>query len=136
MKIEYDGRTWDFELEKMTVPQCEAVEKYVGKGLGEWSNQMQAGSIKAVIALWWVLRAQAGENPGPVDQPGDGFLPVMLLVALHKAEAAEQAAEAAALEAAKAAGPDPTPSPAPSSPGPGGTTTTLAGAALSLSPPG
>ena len=112
MKIDYDGRLWDFALEDMTVAQCEAVEKYVGKGLGEWANQMGAGGIKAIIALWWVMRAQAGDSPGPVDDPGGGFRPVKLLAAFHAADAA-QAAEAEALAEAE---PDPTRTPAAGSP--------------------
>ena len=111
MKIDYDGRLWDFSLEDMTVAQCEAVEKYVGKGLGEWANQMGAGGVKAIIALWWVMRAQAGDSPGPVDEPGGGFRPVKLLAAFHAADAA-QAAEAEAAEAE----PDPTRTPAGGSP--------------------
>ena len=111
MKIDYDGRLWDFALEDMTVAQCEAVEKYVGKGLGEWANQMGAGGIKAIIALWWVMRAQDGGSPGPVDEPGAGFRPVKLLAAFHAADAAQ----AAVAEAAEAE-PDPTRTPAGGSP--------------------
>ena len=111
MKIDYDGRLWDFSLEEMTVAQCEAVERYVGKGLGEWANQMGAGGVKAIIALWWVMRAQDGGSPGPVDEPGGGFRPVKLLAAFHAADAA-QAAEAEAAEAE----PDPTRTPAGGSP--------------------
>jgi hypothetical protein len=122
VKIDYDGRVWDFDLEEMDVAQCEAVEKYVGKGLGEWANQMAAGSIKAIIALWWVMRAQAGESPGPVAEPGDGFRPVRLLAAFN-------AADTAAAEPGPEPEPDPTrppgrpggtaaaPAPGPSRPG-------------------
>ena len=110
MKIDYDGRIWDFGLEEMDVAQCEAVEKYVGKGLGEWANQMGAGGVKAIIALWWVMRAQAGDDPGPVDQPGAGFRPVKLLAAFHAAAEAEAAPEPE---------PDPTRTPEAGSPDPG-----------------
>lgn len=146
MKIEYGGRVWEFDLEDMTVAQCEGVEKYVGKGLGEWSNQLAAGSVKSVVALWWVLRRQSGEDPGPVSQPGDDFRPVKLLAAFNAAMEAEAAALAAEqaeaeakaeAEAARAAEADPTlPPPAPSSPASAGTTTTPASAALNLSLPG
>ena len=119
MKIDYDGRLWDFSLEEMDVAQCEAVERYVGKGLGEWANQMGAGGVKAIIALWWVMRAQAGGSPGPVDEPGGGFRPVKLLAAFHAADAAQASAdavlEAEAIAAAQAE-PDPTRTPAAGSP--------------------
>jgi hypothetical protein len=97
VKINYDGRLWDFDLAEMDVAQCEGVEKYVGKGLGEWSNQLGAGSVKSVVALWWVLRRQAGQD-APID-PGPGFRPVKLLAALNAAIEAEEAAGAQAGEA-------------------------------------
>jgi len=126
MKIEYAGRVWDFDLEEMDVDQCVAVEKYVGKGLGEWANQMGAGSVKAIIALWWVMREQAGESPGPVSQPGDDFRPVRLLAAFHAADAE----------------PDPDPEPDPTltspalSPATSAVTPTTLAAALQPSPTG
>lgn len=118
MKISYDGRLWDFELEEMSVRECEAVEKYVGKGLGEWANQMGAGSVKAIVALWWVLRSQAGEDPGPVVTVPDGFRPVKLLAAFHAADeagpAAAQPEEAEADPTTTAAGsPEDAPAAAP-----------------------
>jgi len=125
MKIGYAGRVWDFSLEEMDVAQCEAVEKYVGKGLGEWANQMSAGSVKAIVALWWVMRKQAGESPGPVGQPGDDFRPVRLLAAFHEADDEQPEPE-----------PDPTlPSPA-LSPATSAATMTSLPAALQLSPTG
>lgn len=139
MKIDYDGRTWKFDVEDIPVGQCEAVEKYVpAKGMGDWSNKVDAGNTKAVIALWWLMRKQAGEEPGPISQPGDSFLPVKLLFAFNAAQLAEVQAAVEAAEAAEAE-PDPTrTSPALSSPGPAGTTTMTGGpaAAAAPSPPG
>ena len=106
MKIDYDGRVWDFDVTEMDVAQCEAVEKYVGKGLGEWANQLAAGSIKSLTALWWVIRAQAGENPGPIGAPDPAFRPVKLLLGFNDAEAAE--ARAAQAEPEPEPEPDPT----------------------------
>ncbi len=113
MKIDFDGRMWDLDILDIPVGQCEAVEKYVpAKGMGDWYNQLDAGNTKAVIALWWVLRKQAGEETGPISQPGDGFRPVRLLFAFNAAGRAEAAAEAEAAEAAElAAEQDPGPTP-------------------------
>ena len=36
MKIDYDGRLWDFSLDEMDVAQCEAVERYVGMAGPGW----------------------------------------------------------------------------------------------------
>ena len=100
MKIDYAGRVWDFDLLDMSVAQCETVEKYVGKGMGEWANQLLAGSIRSVTALWWAIRAQAGENPGPIGEPDGDFRPLRLMIAFAEAQEAEEAAAAAAAEAA------------------------------------
>lgn len=107
MKIDYDGRAWEFDVTEMDVGQCEAVEKYVGKGLGEWANQLAAGSIKSVAALWWVVRAQAGYDPGPIGQPDPAFRPVKLLAAFNSAEEAEAAAQVPQPQ------PEPEPGPTP-----------------------
>jgi len=138
VKIDYDGQVWDFDLLGMEMPLCEAVEKYVGKGLGEWGSQLAAGSVKSLTALWWVMRKQAGQDPGPVGQPGEGFRPVRLLLAFLAAAQADAEAEAEAEAAAQAeaeAEPDPTPPPA-SSPASAATPTTPAAAPATLSLPG
>lgn len=93
MKIDFDGRVWDFSVLDMDVTQCEAVERYVGKGMGEWFNQLAAGGVKGVVALWWAIRAQNGEAPGPVIAPEAGFKPLLLLNAFNEAAAAEEEAE-------------------------------------------
>lgn len=112
MKIDFDGRLWDFDVEDIPVGHCEAVEKYVpSRGMGDWYNQLDAGHTKAVIALWWVIRKRAGEVTGPISQPGDDFRPLKLLSAFNKALQAEVEARAAEEEAAAQAAeeePDPT----------------------------
>jgi hypothetical protein len=112
VKIDFDNRLWDFDAEDFTVGQCEAVEKFTGaKGMGDFYLKLDAGHTKAVIALWWVLRKQSGEETGPISQPGDSFRPLRLLSAFNKAALAEAAAEAQAAEDAQAAAetePDPT----------------------------
>ena len=128
MKIDYAGKLWDFELEEMTVGQCEAVEKYCGKGLGEWANQMSAGGVKAIVALWWVMRKQSGESPGPISEPGEDFRPVKLLSAFHAADVEP--------EPEPVAEPDPTGRPSASSPEPRGTPATPASDAPIPSLPG
>lgn len=138
MKIEYGGRAWDIDILAVPVTQCEAVEKYTNaKGMGDWSNMLDAGNTKAVVALWWLMRKQAGEATGSISQPGDDFMPLALLAAYADASNAEVAAALAAAEAAAEAeaGPDPT-APAGSSPGSAATTTTPAGAAPAPSLPG
>lgn len=129
MKIDYDGRTWDLDILAVPVSQCEAVEKYTAaKGMGDWSNMLDAGNTKAIIALWWLMRKQAGEATGPVSQPGDDFRPLALLAAYADASKAGLEAALAAAEASAADEPDPTSLPG-SSPAPSAATTTTAGGA-------
>ena len=138
MKIDYDGRTWDLDILAVPVSQCEAVEKYcAAKGMGDWSNMLDAGNTKAVIALWWLMRKQAGEATGPVSQPGEDFRPLGLLAAYADASKAELAAALAEAEAAAAlAEADPTSLPG-SSPAPSAATpTTMAAAPAAPSLPG
>ena len=119
MKIDFDGRLWDFDVEDIPVGQCEAVEKYVpSKGMCDWYNQLDAGHTRAVIALWWVLRKRAGEATGPISVPDDGFRPLRLLSAFNKALQAEVAAQKEAEAAAQAQEEEADPPAAESSAGP------------------
>lgn len=137
MKIEYGGKVYDFELTQLSVEECEAIEKFCGaRGLGDWSNQLTAANTKALQALWWVIRRQAGEDPGPVARRDPALLPVRLNNAYVDAERAELEAKVAAAEAEADAGPDPTRPSAASSPAPAATTTTPAPAAAAPSLPG
>lgn len=136
MKIEYQGSTYEYDPADLSVGECEEIEKFCGtRGLGEWSGQLQVANTRALRALWWTVRRQAGEDPGPVARPDPGFRPLAFSRAYAAAERAEEEAEAAAAAAAGEAEADPTQ--APGSPASAGTTTTPAGQlAATLSLPG
>ena len=124
MKIEYDGRVYEFDIGDLTVDECEQIEKFTAaRGLGDWSNQLQVANTRALQALWWAIRKQAGENPGPVAAADPALKPVRLNEAYV---AAERAAATEALAAAVAEADEPDPTPAGSSPVPAATTTTAA----------
>ena len=142
MQIEFDGRTWDFDEESITVPEAIAIQGYVGRNLGDFANGITTCEVKSVVALWWLLRKRAGENPGSKITYPEGFRPVALFGAYAKALTAELAAAQAELEAKQAAEAeqeeaeaDPT-RPAGSSPGSAATTTTPAPTGGGSSPPG
>jgi hypothetical protein len=132
---------YEFDIGDLTVDECEQIEKFTSaRGLGDWSNQMSVANTRALQALWWVIRRQGGENPGPIAARDPAFRPVRLNEAYVAAEraAAEEAAAAlaaAAPGAGEAAGADPTP--AGSSPeSSAATTTTPARGGPRRSPPG
>jgi hypothetical protein len=133
MKIGYDGRVYEFDIGDLTVDECEQIEKFTSaRGLGDWSNQLQVANTRALQALWWAIRRQDGQNPGPIAARDPALRPVKLTEAYA---AAERAAAAEALAAA--AEPDePDPTPAGSSPVPAATTTTPARGEPRRSPPG
>lgn len=128
MKIGYEGRGYEFDITRLNVAECEEIEKFCSaRGLGEWSNQLAVANTKALQALWWAMRRQAGEDPGPIARRDPGFLPVALNEGYVAAQVAEEEAAAKAAAEAAEAGPDPTPA-APSSPAPAATPTTPAAA--------
>lgn len=143
LQIKFGGETYEFDEFGLDLDECETVQKYVGRSLGDWSNGLDVCEVKSVMALWWVLRKQSGAPPRSIaGKPPEGFKPLMLWKAwkeaafaeMERLAAAEKAAEKAAEE--EEAGPDPT-LPAPSSPAPAGTPTTPdSSAAALLSPPG
>lgn len=141
MKIDYQGSVYEFDPAALTVAECEEIEKFCSvRGMGEWGNQLTVANTKALQALWWAVRRQSGEDPGPVARRDPGFRPLAFSLAYSAAERAEAEAEAAAAkaaaEAAAEAEPDPT-APAGSSPAPSAVTPTTPGSVPAApSPPG
>ena len=135
LKIEYDGQVYEFDELDLDVDEAETIQKYVGRSLGDFSNGLAVCEVKSVVALWWVMRKRAGQNPGATIRPPAGFKPVVLFGAWVDAVRKETERLTAEAEA-KEAEPDPTRLPADSSPAPAGTTTTPVPAAGDLSLPG
>jgi len=137
MKIEYEGRVYEFDFARLSVGECEEIEKFTGaKGLGDWSNMLSAGNTKALQAAWWAIRRHAGEDAGPVSRRDPAFLPIALNEALVAAERADLAARLAAAAAEAEAEEDPTRPPAGSSPASAATPTTRAAVPATPSLPG
>ena len=134
LNIEYDGRTYEFEELDLDVDDAEVIQKYVGRSMGDWANGLASCEVKSMIALWWVLRKEAGENPGAIGAKVPGFKPLRLFAAYAGAARAE-ADRLAEEKAAEEAGPDPT-LPSASSPEPAGTETTPASGPATRSLPG
>lgn len=139
LKIEYDGQVYEFDELDLDVDEAETIQKYAGRNLGDWSNGLDTCEVKSLVALWWLLRKRAGQNPGAITAKIAGFKPVKLFAgyaAAVKARAGELAAEEAEEIARQAAAPDPTRTPAASSPESAGTPTTPGATPATPSLPG
>lgn len=131
LTIEFNGREYVYEELDLDIDDAEVIQKYVGRSMGDWANGLATCEVKSVTALWWLLRKEAGQNPGSIAAKVPGFKPLRLFSAYVdavQAEAARVAAKEAAKKAAEEAVPDPTGRPSASSPERRGTPTTPASA--------
>ena len=137
LKITYDGQVYELDELGLDLDEAEAIQKYVGRSMGDWANGLSTCEVKSVVALWWLMRKQAGQNPGAIAAKPPGFKPLKLWIAYVDATKAEAARQKAEDEAAGAeAEPDPT-GPAGSSPArSAGTPTTPDAAPATPSLPG
>jgi len=51
-----DGKTYEFDQDRLTNVECMAVEKATGMTTGEWQEALNAGSMLAITALVWLIR--------------------------------------------------------------------------------
>jgi hypothetical protein len=124
MKIDFDGRTWQLDLDDIDLKQGIQVQAHTGLTLRKWEAALTDDDnprfLESYQALYWVMLAQNGE-PQPPEIGEVNFKVIRFF------EAVITAFEAAIKDAAASAGdekPDPTlppaasaPSPEPSSPG-------------------
>jgi hypothetical protein len=97
MRIEWNGRTWDFDAEEVTMKQAFVIKDSTkddvypaGRSLGAWNRGLNDAEPSCVRAAYWLMFQQA-ELPCPI---GDlEFSVVKFNNALVTAAAAEQKAE-------------------------------------------
>ncbi len=107
MLIEYEGRTYDFDLDDLTVKQALKIEKHIGGPMIEFEKGMATGSAACYQVLGWLIFHGGDQTPiGEVD------------FKFGKLAKAFEAAAAAEAEAAKAAPLDPTGNGAPAAASP------------------
>lgn len=120
MEIDFEGRTWQLDLDEISLRQGVQVQAHTGLTLRKWEASLLDDDhpqfLQSYQAVYWVMLGQNGETPPPV---GDTDFKVIRFF-----EAVIAGLEAAMKEAGAAedAAPDPTrpapasaPSPAPSS---------------------
>jgi hypothetical protein len=107
LKIEWQGETWQLDLDQLTLAQAVVITGRMGTSLVDWEAALLDASsphwLTALQCGYWLMLSQAGQKV-PV---GDVDFPVVpFLQALAEAARAEQPAEVPAEE-------DPTPLPGP-----------------------
>lgn len=118
MKIEFEGKTWQLELDEVDMLQGETIGAYTGLSIMAWYKSLFDTDAlawnKSARCLYWLMREQNGE-PLPLETLN--FAPVKLFealgVALSDTPAAEAAPENPTRPGAGSAGAEPSPSPEP-----------------------
>lgn len=97
MKIEFEGRTWQLELEDVDMVQGEKIAAYTGLSLLAWyKSLLDTDSVawtKSVRCLYWLIRDQ---NSEPIPLETANFAPLRLFAAFGEAIAAEKTPDAGA----------------------------------------
>jgi hypothetical protein len=94
MKIDFEGRTWAYSDEEITVADAEVIEQQTGGTLLEWARSRSEPGAANLKLLYWLMRSQNGD-PLPLAEVNCRILPFWnAFVAALNAEA-EAAAEAA-----------------------------------------
>ena len=100
MRITFEGREWDFDLEAITLKQAVAMHLAYGFTIDDWFKALGDADPRALQCLWWLMLQQDGK----VLAIKDADCRIMAL-----AEAFGEAEDAAQAEAE----PDPTSQPSP-----------------------
>lgn len=123
MKIEFEGRTWQVDIDDLGVKQALAITAFTGGTLTAWETSLadveSPGWLAAMQCLYWLMRVQNGETLYP--GPGDADFAVLkfsraVADAIEAEAKAEQAAKAA--DPTKAASPPTKPPVSPAAMGP------------------
>jgi len=95
VKIEFEGRAWQFEMDEITVRQGESIAAYTGLSLSAWYRSLldpdSLSWMKSMQCLYWLIREQNGES---IALESADFAPLKLMAAFNDAAAAEVASEA------------------------------------------
>lgn len=66
MKIDFEGRVWDFDPHDISVKQGTAIAGHTGLSPHAWYKSLtdtdSLGWLKSMQCLYWLMREQAGES--------------------------------------------------------------------------
>ena len=128
MKIDFEGRVWEFDPDTVTVQQGIAIWLAHGLTLLDWEEGMERGDPRALQSTYWLMLTQDGAVK-PIKDCDFAVGPFSQALAAAQEAAAQEAAaqEAAAAASAPAVEPEPVPTqpgapPSPERPSPTDTT--------------
>jgi hypothetical protein len=120
VKIEFEGRTWEFDSEEITLQQAMTIQLHTGMSIGEWEDSLdlpedEHGNVqnpgpewlKSLQCVYWLMKSQNGEKTPIADAD---FVLSKFLQAFGEGAQGE-VARLKAEKAAEAAAADPTPLP-------------------------
>lgn len=61
MRITFEGREWDFDMESITLKQGVAMHLAYGFNLDQWLEALQDTDPRALQCLWWLMLQQDGQ---------------------------------------------------------------------------
>lgn len=97
MIIEYEGKSFDLDIEELEVDEARVIKRYAGMTLKGFEEGLAEGDPDALTCLYWLILRQNGEEHN-IERIK--FKPVKLARAVSVAQEAE-AAKAKAEEAPK-----------------------------------
>ena len=102
LRVHYDGKDFDLDLEDMDMDQGRAMERFGVPNLRALEEGIESGDLDALTVAYWVMLQQNGEPGARLERVT--FKPLKFIVALVEAALKEKER----LEAeAKARGEDP-----------------------------
>ena len=123
MKIDFEGRVWEFDPDTVTVQQGIAIWLAHGLTLLDWEEGMERGDPRALQSTYWLMLTQDGAVK-PIKDCDFAVGPFSQALAAAQEAAAQEAAAAASAPAVE---PEPVPTqpgapPSPERPSPTDTT--------------
>lgn len=62
MKIEHDGRSYDFDMDSLEAAELRVVEQHSGMTLPEWMDGLKRGKVDSLVAIVFVAKRRAGDT--------------------------------------------------------------------------
>jgi hypothetical protein len=61
MKIEFEGKVYDFDLDDLNSDEAKTIKDHYGLNLGDFTRSIFDSDPDAIIGAYWLMRRQNGE---------------------------------------------------------------------------